>query len=95
MAIAIGLVQGGVQALSRSLYARLIPRQASAEFFGFYNLLGKFAAVLGPLLVGWIAVLSGSNRVSILVLLVMFAAGALLLTRVNIQQASKTVPAVV
>ncbi|MGA8261839.1 MAG: MFS transporter [Arenicellales bacterium] len=83
MAIAIGLVQGGVQALSRALYARLIPRQASAEFFGFYNLLGKFAAVLGPVLVGWTAVISGSNRVSILILLVLFAAGALLLTRVG------------
>jgi UMF1 family MFS transporter len=84
MAVSIGLVQGGVQALSRSLYARLIPRQAAAEFFGFYNLLGKFAAVLGPVLVGWTAVLSGSNRVSILILLVMFAAGALLLARVSI-----------
>lgn len=92
MAIAIGLVQGGVQALSRSLYARLIPRQASAEFFGFYNLLGKFAAVLGPVLVGWMAVLSGSNRASILILLVLFAAGAVLLTRVNVEQADKTVP---
>ncbi|MBS1269141.1 MAG: hypothetical protein MAG794_00084 [Gammaproteobacteria bacterium] len=92
MAIAIGLVQGGVQALSRSLYARLIPRKAAAEFFGFYNLLGKFAAVLGPVMVGWMAVLSGSSRVSILVLLVLFAAGALLLARVNIQQADKTVP---
>ncbi len=93
MAVAIGQVQGGVQALSRSLYARLIPRRASAEFFGFYNLLGKFAAVLGPVMVGWMAVLSGSNRVSILVLLVLFAAGALLLTRVNIRQADKTIPA--
>lgn len=92
MAVAIGLVQGGVQALSRSLYARLIPRKASAEFFGFYNLLGKFAAVLGPILVGWVAVLSGSNRASILVLLVLFAAGAILLTRVNVDKADRTVP---
>jgi len=92
MAIAIGLVQGGVQALSRSLYARLIPRRASAEFFGFYNLLGKFAAVLGPVLVGWVAVLTGSNRASILILLVLFAAGAILLTRVKVEQADKTVP---
>jgi UMF1 family MFS transporter len=92
MAIAIGLVQGGVQALSRSLYARLIPRRASAEFFGFYNLLGKFAAVLGPVLVGWVAVLTGSNRASILILLVLFAAGAVLLTRVKVEQADKTVP---
>jgi len=86
MAVAVGLVQGGVQALSRSLYARLIPRQAAAEFFGFYNLLGKFAAVLGPVLVGWMAVLTGSNRQSLLVLLVLFAAGAVLLTRVNVER---------
>jgi len=92
MAVAIGLVQGGVQALSRSLYARLIPKKASAEFFGFYNLLGKFAAVLGPILVGWLAVLSGSNRVSILVLLVLFAAGAFLLTRVDVDAANRTLP---
>lgn len=92
MAVAIGLVQGGVQALSRSLYARLIPKKASAEFFGFYNLLGKFAAVVGPVLVGWVAVLSGSNRASILVLLVLFAAGALLLTRVDVDKAVKTLP---
>lgn len=92
MAIAIGLVQGGVQALSRSLYARLIPRRASAEFFGFYNLLGKFAAVLGPVMVGWAAVLTGSNRVSILVLLVLFAMGALLLSRVHVRHADGTLP---
>lgn len=92
MAVAIGLVQGGVQALSRSLYARLIPKRASAEFFGFYNLLGKFAAVLGPVLVGWMAVLTGSNRASILVLLVLFAAGAVLLARVDVEKADRTVP---
>jgi UMF1 family MFS transporter len=49
----IGLVQGGVQALSRSYFARLIPKEQSAEFFGFYNMLGKFAAILGPLLMGF------------------------------------------
>jgi UMF1 family MFS transporter len=52
LAAVIGLVQGGIQALSRSYYARLIPREHSAEFFGFYNMLGKFAAIVGPLLMG-------------------------------------------
>jgi UMF1 family MFS transporter len=52
MAVIIGLVQGGVQALSRSLYAGIIPPDKSAEYFGFYNMLGKFAAVLGPALMG-------------------------------------------
>jgi UMF1 family MFS transporter len=52
LAIAIGLVQGGIQALSRSYYSRLIPKEKAAEFYGFYNMLGKFAAILGPVLMG-------------------------------------------
>ena len=52
LAIAIGLVQGGIQALSRSYYSRLIPREKAAEYFGFYNMLGKFAAIFGPALMG-------------------------------------------
>jgi MFS transporter, UMF1 family len=52
MAVIIGLVQGGIQALSRSYYARLIPAQHPAEFFGFYNMLGKFASIVGPALMG-------------------------------------------
>ncbi|EIJ33782.1 MFS transporter [Thiothrix nivea] len=77
----VGLVQGGVQALSRSLYASLIPAEQATEFFGFYNMLGKFAAVLGPLLVGWVGVLTGSPRLGLLAVLVLFALGALLLWR--------------
>ena len=52
LAIVIGLVQGGIQALSRSYYSRLIPKSMAAEFYGFYNMLGKFAAILGPMLMG-------------------------------------------
>jgi len=52
LAILIGTVQGGIQALSRSYYSRLIPRGQAGEFYGFYNMLGKFAAILGPALVG-------------------------------------------
>ena len=52
LAAVVGLVQGGIQALSRSLYTRLIPADQPAEFFGFYNMLGKFAAIIGPVLVG-------------------------------------------
>ncbi len=57
MAVIIGLVQGGIQALSRSYYARLIPAQHPAEFFGFYNMLGKFASIVGPALVGTVGLL--------------------------------------
>ncbi len=84
LAIGIGLVQGGIQSLSRSLYARIIPADKSAEFFGFYNMLGKFAAVLGPVMVGWVGVLSGSPRIGILTLLVLFALGAFFLSRVDL-----------
>ena len=57
LAVVIGLVQGGIQALSRSFYARLIPAGRSAEFFGFYNMLGKFAAIIGPALMGGVGLL--------------------------------------
>ncbi|MEA1927702.1 MAG: MFS transporter [Candidatus Auribacterota bacterium] len=60
LAAAIGLVQGGIQALSRSYYTRLIPPGRSAEFFGFYNMIGKFAAVLGPLAVGGVTLMTRS-----------------------------------
>ena len=90
IAIAIGVVQGGVQALSRSLYARLIPPDSAAEFFGFYNFLGKFAAVIGPVMMGWVAVATGSTRVSILSILVLFVAGGLLLMKVDVTNSNKT-----
>ncbi len=93
MAITIGLVQGGVQALSRSMYSRLIPQHAAAEFFGFYNMLGKFAAVIGPLLVGWVAVLTGNPRAGILSILVLFIAGGVLLAFVNEEEGRKAAQA--
>lgn len=75
LAVAVGLVQGGIQALSRSLFARLVPPQHAGEFFGFYNMLGKFATILGPVLMGWVALATGSARVSILAILALFVAG--------------------
>jgi UMF1 family MFS transporter len=57
MAVVIGLVQGGIQALSRSFYSRLIPPEQTAEFYGFYNMLGKFASILGPALMGTVGLL--------------------------------------
>jgi len=83
LAVAVGLVQGGIQSLSRSLYARLIPRDKAGEFFGFYNMLGKFAAVLGPLLMGWVGVVSGNPRTGILSVATLFVAGAVLLALVD------------
>jgi len=82
LALSVGLVQGGVQALSRSLYASLIPPEQAAEFFGFYNMLGKFASILGPLLVGWGGVITGSPRLGLLAVLLLFGLGGALLWRV-------------
>jgi UMF1 family MFS transporter len=84
LAVVVGLVQGGIQALSRSLYARLIPADKPAEFFGFYNMLGKFAAVLGPLMVGGVTAASGSHQWGMLSVILLFAAGAVLLMRVDV-----------
>ncbi len=91
LAVVIGLVQGGVQALSRSFFARLVPPDCAAEFFGFYNMMGKFAAVLGPFLVGWIGWLAGDPRTGILSLLLLFGGGALLLCRVRVRDPDERV----
>lgn len=84
IAVLVGLVQGGVQALSRSLYARMVPTEQAAEFFGFYNMLGRFAAVVGPFLVGWTALLTANARLSILSVLVLFLIGGALLLKVPV-----------
>ncbi len=83
LAVAIGLVQGGVQSLSRSFYAKLIPPENAARLFGFYDMLGKFAAVIGPALMGWVGLVTGNPRVSILAIILLFVLGAgfLFLTR--------------
>ncbi len=83
LAIMIGLVQGGVQALSRSFYARLIPAERAAEYFGVYNMMGKAAAVIGPLLMGAVALLTNNHRYSILSILVLFVIGLFLLLKVK------------
>ena len=79
MAGSVGCVQGGIQALSRSYYARMIPPNRDAEFFGFYNMVGKFSAILGPLLVGVVANATGNPRLSLLAILLLFVAGAVFL----------------
>lgn len=93
LAIAIGLVQGGIQALSRSLFASLIPAEQTAELFGFYNMVGKFAAVLGPFLVGTAAVVSGDPRLALLPILLLFLIGAALLWRVDVRAGRAAVSA--
>jgi UMF1 family MFS transporter len=87
MAIAIGTVQGGVQGMSRSLYASLIPAEHSGEFFGFYNMVTKFSHILGPVLVGIVAWLSDEPKFILVALLPMFVIGALMLMRVDTSDA--------
>ncbi len=83
LAVVIGLVQGGVQSLSRALYSRLIPEAEAGEFFGFYNMLSKSAAIIGPALMGLTSLLTGNPRLSILSLTLLLAAGGAVLLRVQ------------
>ena len=83
LAVIIGCVQGGVQGLSRSLFASLIPRDQPGEFFGFYNMTTKFAHVLGPAMVAIAATLSDDPKWILLVLMPLFVVGAFLLTLVR------------
>jgi UMF1 family MFS transporter len=94
LAVIVGLVQGGIQALSRSMYTRLIPPDKSAEYFGFYNMIGKFAVVFGPALMGivgvWVRSMGYSSniasRTSIASVSILFLAGGILLMCVNEQK---------
>lgn len=83
LAVALGLVQGGVQSLSRSLFSNLIPVAKSGEFFGFLNMMGKSAAVVGPLLVGVVAYLTNDPRLGIASILILFFAGMFVLRFVD------------
>ena len=86
LAFAVGLVQGGSQALSRSLYGNMVPKSQAAEFFGFYSTSSKIAGVLGPLVFGVVSQLAGESRLSILSLIVFFLVGGVLLMLVNVQE---------
>ncbi len=79
----VGTVQGGAQALSRSLFGRMVPRERAAEFFGFYSSSGKLAGVAGPLLFGLVGQATGTSRLGIFALVVFFVVGGALLWRVN------------
>jgi len=82
MAFLVATSQGGIQALSRSFFGKTLPKEKSAEFFGFYNIFGKFAAIVGPLLMALFTRFSGDSRYGVLSILLLFVAGALLLARV-------------
>jgi UMF1 family MFS transporter len=81
---AVATVQGGSQALSRSLLGRMMPKSKSAEFFGFFSVSEKFAGIAGPALFATVSRLAGNSRLSIISLIVFFIIGAILLNRVNV-----------
>ena len=85
LAILVGLVQGGTQALSRSVYASMIPRHKSSEFFAVFSVFERYAGVVGPLLFGAIVSSTGSGRTAILAILIFFVVGAALLLPVDIE----------
>ncbi len=78
----IGLAQGGINSLSRSFFSRLIPAEESAQFFGYYNTIGRFSAVLGPWVMGAVGLATGNPRLSMLALIAFFVLGAFFLLRV-------------
>lgn len=92
LAMLVATSQGGIQALSRSYFAKLVPKEKSNEFFGFYNIFGKFASIIGPLLVGATAQVTGSSSHGVFSLIFLFIAGLILLSRVPDPKASIPVP---
>ena len=89
LALIVGMVQGGTQALSRSLFASLIPRQQSAEFFGFFAVVEKFAGIFGPALFAQVIALTGSSRGAILSVIAFFVVGGVLLHFVDVEQGQR------
>ncbi|MDR2520171.1 MAG: MFS transporter [Eubacteriaceae bacterium] len=83
LAISVGAVQGGIQTLSRSYFAKLIPKEESNEYFGFYDIFGKFADFVGPLFITLSAAITGESRYGILMLILLFAAGYALLSKIK------------
>ena len=86
LGFAVSIVLGGSQALSSSLFSSLVPKQRSAEFFGFYAISSKFASILGPLTFVLLIEMTGSNRIAILALAIFFVSGIVLLIGVNVDK---------
>ena len=89
IAVMIACFQGGIQALSRSLYSTIIPKSNAAEFFGFYNMFGKFAAIIGPPLVGYIGLVTGNPRIGILSVIMLFVLGGIMLAKVDVEEGER------
>jgi UMF1 family MFS transporter len=95
LAFLVGTVQGGSQALSRSLFARMIPKDKSSEYFGFFSVFEKFAGIAGPALFAASVTLFGSSRAAVLSVILFFILGAIVLTRVDVAAGETEAAAVV
>ncbi len=84
LAILVATSQGGIQALSRSVFGKLIPPKKSAGYFGFFNIFGRFAAILGPILMAFTARFTGNTGLGILSLAILFMLGGYFLTRARV-----------
>jgi MFS transporter, UMF1 family len=84
LAFLVGMVQGGSQALSRSLFARMIPKDRSSEYFGFFSVFEKFGQIFGPLVFAAAVTLTGSSRSAVISVILFFIAGAMVLSRVDV-----------
>lgn len=93
LAFLIATSLGGIQALSRSFFGKIIPPERSAEFFGFYNVFGKFAAIAGPFLMGMTGRLAGHSRYGVLTVLGLLILGGILLWRVAPERPTSAAPA--
>jgi len=89
LAVLVGTVQGGTQALSRSLFASMIPRSKSGEFFGFFAVVEKFAGILGPAMFALVNFATGSSRGAILAIIAFFVVGGLLLAFVDVEEGQR------
>ena len=89
LALLVGMVQGGAQALSRSLFASMIPRHKSSEFFGFFGVFEKFAGIAGPAVFAFMILATGSSRSAILSIIVFFIVGAALLATVDVEEGQR------
>lgn len=93
LAMLVGTSQGGIQALSRSYFGKLVPKENSNEFFGFYNIFGKFAAIMGPFLMGVVTQMTGKTNYGVLSIVVLFLIGGVLLLRTDETGGNKKVGA--
>jgi MFS transporter, UMF1 family len=93
LGLAVATVQGGSQALSRSLIGQLMPKSKTAEFYGFFSVSEKFNTVLGPLVFAVVKTITGNSRLAIISLVIFFLAGIVILAKVNIERGIQTAKA--